>query len=141
MSTKPARSAPGAKSATAPGPEPASARAAKAAAARKRKAAEDDIFALIGKSENIEEAADAMKAMAHPMRLKILCLLGSGEMAVQEIVEAVGTTQSNISQHLGILKDRGLINARNDGKRVMYQIQDARILKMISLTRNIFCSF
>lgn len=107
----------------------------------RRKSAEDDIFFLIGKSENIEEAADAMKAMAHPMRLKILCLLGSGEMAVQDIVEAVGTTQSNISQHLGILRDRGLINARNDGKRVMYQIQDARILKMISLTRNIFCSF
>lgn len=109
--------------------------------AARRKAADEDIFALIGKSENIEEAADAMKAMAHPMRLKILCLLGSGEMAVQDIVEAVGTTQSNISQHLGILRDRGLISARNDGKRVMYQIQDARILKMIGLTRNIFCSF
>jgi DNA-binding transcriptional ArsR family regulator len=121
--------------------KPAGAAGAKSGSARKRKTAEDDIFALIGKSENIEEAADAMKAMAHPMRLKILCLLGSGEMAVQEIVEAVGTTQSNISQHLGILRDRGLINARNDGKRVMYQIQDARILKMISLTRNIFCSF
>jgi ArsR family transcriptional regulator len=130
-------------------PEDKLASARKAAAGRKsgakpaarRKTADEDIFALIGKSENIEEAADAMKAMAHPMRLKILCLLGSGEMAVQEIVEAVGTTQSNISQHLGILRDRGLINARNDGKRVMYQIQDARILKMISLTRNIFCSF
>jgi len=109
--------------------------------AARRKTADEDIFALIGKSENIEEAADAMKAMAHPMRLKILCLLGSGEMAVQDIVEAVGTTQSNISQHLGILRDRGLISARNDGKRVMYQIQDARILKMIGLTRNIFCSF
>ena len=57
-----------------------------------------DIFALIGKSENIEQAAVAMQAMSHPMRIKILCLLSSGELIVQEIVDAVGTTQSNISQ-------------------------------------------
>ncbi len=99
-----------------------------------------DIFALIGKSENIEQAAVAMQAMAHPMRIKILCLLSSGELIVQEIVDALGTTQSNISQHLGILKACGMINGRKDGTKMYYNIGDARILKMITLTREIFCA-
>ena len=99
-----------------------------------------DIFALIGKSENIEQAALAMQAMSHPMRIKILCLLSSGELIVQEIVDAVGTTQSNISQHLRILKACGIINGRRDGTKMYYAIGDTRILKMISLTREIFCA-
>ena len=99
-----------------------------------------DIFALIGKAENIEQAAVAMQAMSHPLRIKILCLLSSGEMMVQEITDAVGSTQSNISQHLGILRACGMINSRKDATKVFYRIEDARILKMISLTRDIFCS-
>ena len=99
-----------------------------------------DIFALIGKSENIEQAAIAMQAMAHQLRIKILCLLSSGEMIVQDIVDAVGTTQSNVSQHLGILKASGLIASRKDATRIYYRIADTRILKMISLTRDIFCA-
>ncbi len=99
-----------------------------------------DIFALIGKSENIEQAAVAMQAMSHPMRIKILCLLSSGELIVQEIVDAVGTTQSNISQHLGILKACGMITGRRHGTKMYYSIGDPRILKMITLTREIFCA-
>jgi ArsR family transcriptional regulator len=100
-----------------------------------------DIFDLIGKSENIREASEAMQAMAHPLRLKILCLVGSQELSVLEIVDAVGTSQSNISQHLAILRDHGLIEARKDANRVFYRIGDPRVLKMIALTREIFCSF
>ena len=99
-----------------------------------------DIFALIGKSENIEQAAVAMQAMSHPLRIKILCLLSSGEMMVQEITEAVGSTQSNISQHLAILRACGMIQSRKDATKVIYRIKDERILKMIGLTRDIFCS-
>ena len=102
--------------------------------------APQDIFALIGKAENIEQAAVAMQAMSHPLRLKILCLLSSGEMMVQEITDAVGSTQSNISQHLAILRACGMIDSRREATKVLYRIRDARILKMISLTREIFCS-
>ena len=101
----------------------------------------EDIFDLIGKSENIREASDAMRAMAHPLRLKILCLVGNQELSVLEIVEAVGTTQSNISQHLAVMRDHGLLEARKEANKVYYRIGDARVLKMISLTREIFCSF
>ena len=110
----------------------------------RKKAAADtvskDIFDLIGKSENIREASAAMQAMAHPLRLKILCLVGNQELSVLEIVDAVGTTQSNISQHLAVLRDHGILEARREANRVFYRIGDARVLKMIALTREIFCS-
>jgi len=101
----------------------------------------EDIFDLIGKSDNIREASEAMQAMAHPLRLKILCLVGNQELSVLEIVEAVGTTQSNVSQHLGVLRDHGLLESRKEANKVFYRIGDPRVLKMISLTREIFCSF
>ena len=101
----------------------------------------EDIFDLIGKSENIRQASAAMQAMAHPLRLKILCLVGNQELSVLEIVDAVGTTQSNISQHLGVLRDHKILVARKDANKVFYRIEDPRVLKMISLTREIFCSF
>src|SRR5688572_33486604 len=84
----------------------------------------DDIFDLIGKSDNIREASAAMQAMAHPLRLKILCLVGNQELSVLEIVDAVGTTQSNISQHLGVLRDHGILVARKEANRVYYRIED-----------------
>ena len=100
----------------------------------------EDIFDLIGKSESIRQASAAMQAMAHPLRLKILCLVGNQELSVLEIVEAVGTTQSNISQHLAVMRDHGLLEARKEANKVFYRIGDPRVLKMISLTREIFCS-
>jgi len=120
-------------------PGPYSPGMAARAPARSRRTPADDIFDLIGKSDNIRQASDAMQAMAHPLRLKILCLVGNQELAVSEIVEAVGTSQSNISQHLAVLRDNGLLEARKDATRVLYRITDARIVKMIALTREIFC--
>jgi ArsR family transcriptional regulator len=106
-----------------------------------RAAAADDIFELIGRGDDIRQASAAMQAMSHPLRLKILCLVGSQELSVLEIVEAVGTTQSNISQHLAVLREHGLLASRKEANKVFYRIGDARVLKMISLTREIFCSF
>ncbi len=78
--------------------------------------------------------------MAHPLRLKILCLLGHEEMIVQDIVAAVGTTQSNVSQHLAIMRDQGLLASRKDANKVFYRIGDPRILKLIGHMREVFCS-
>lgn len=104
------------------------------------KAESQDIFDLIGKSEEIRQASEAMQAMAHPLRLKILCLVGNQELPVLEIVEAVGTTQSNISQHLAVLRDHGILVSRKEANKVFYRIEDPRIIRMIALTREIFCS-
>ena len=99
----------------------------------------DAISTLIDKHEHIETAARALKAIAHPLRLKILCVLGEEEVSVQDIVEAVGTSQSNISQHLAILRDKHVLKTRKDANRVYYRIGDQRILQLIGMMREVFC--
>jgi DNA-binding transcriptional ArsR family regulator len=96
---------------------------------------------LIDKDEHIEQAARALKAMSHPLRLKILCVLGDQEVSVQDIVELVGTSQSNISQHLAILRDKDVLRTRKDANRVYYRISDPRTLKLIGLMRDVFCGY
>lgn len=95
---------------------------------------------LIDKEEDIQQAAFAIKAIAHPLRLKILCVLGDQEISVQDIVELVGTSQSNISQHLAILRDKGVLATRKDANRVFYRVGDMRTLKLISMMRDVFCT-
>ncbi|QEP43209.1 ArsR family transcriptional regulator [Ectothiorhodospiraceae bacterium BW-2] len=90
--------------------------------------------------EDIERASRSLKAMSHPLRLKILCTLGEQEVSVQDIVERVGTSQSNISQHLAILRDKGILSARKDANRVYYKMVDSRTLQLISMMRNVFCN-
>lgn len=94
---------------------------------------------LIAKQEHIETAARALKAMSHPLRLKILCVVGGEEVCVQDIVDAVGTSQSNISQHLAILRDKGVLHTRKDANRVFYRVADQRTLQLIGLMREVFC--
>ena len=95
---------------------------------------------LIDKDEHIMQASLAIKAIAHPLRLKVLCVLGEGELSVQEIVESVGTTQSNISQHLAILRAKGVLATRKDANRVYYRIGDPRTLKLVGMMRDVFCT-
>jgi len=95
---------------------------------------------LITRDEDIERASRALKAMAHPLRLKILCALGDQEVSVQDIVTMVGTSQSNISQHLSILRDKAILMSRKDANRVFYRVGDARTLRLIAMMRDVFCS-
>ncbi len=95
---------------------------------------------LITRDEDIDRASRSLKAMSHPLRLKILCTLGSREISVQEIVESVGTSQSNISQHLAILRDKGILDSRKDANRVYYRVGDERTLRLIDMMRQVFCT-
>ncbi len=95
---------------------------------------------LLDRDEDVERASRSLKAMSHPLRLKILCTLGAQEVSVQEIVEQVGTSQSNISQHLAILRDKGILASRKDANRVYYRVSDFRTLKLIGMMREVFCS-
>jgi ArsR family transcriptional regulator len=95
---------------------------------------------LISKEEDIEQASRSLKAMSHPLRLKILCVLGDQEVSVQDIVDNVGTSQSNISQHLAILRDKGILASRKDANRVYYRVGDERTLRLISMMQQVFCS-
>lgn len=95
--------------------------------------------ALMHHDEEIERASRALKAMSHPLRLKILCTLGHQESSVQDIVDQVGTSQSNISQHLAILRDKGILTCRKDANRVYYRVGDAGTLRLIGMMRDVFC--
>ena len=95
---------------------------------------------LITSDEEIDRASRSLKAMSHPLRLKILCTLGEQEISVQDIVERVGTSQSNISQHLAILRDKGILASRKDANRVYYRVGDGRTLRLIGMMREVFCT-
>ncbi|MCX7897350.1 MAG: metalloregulator ArsR/SmtB family transcription factor [Rhodocyclaceae bacterium] len=94
---------------------------------------------LMEHEEQVETAARALKAISHPLRLKILCVLGDKEICVQDIVDAVGTSQSNISQHLAILRDKGVLATRKDANRVYYRVADKRTLMLVAMMREVFC--
>jgi ArsR family transcriptional regulator len=96
--------------------------------------------ALISDDSDIERASRSLKAMSHPLRLKILCTLSDQEISVQDIVEQVGTSQSNISQHLAILRDKGILSSRKDANKVYYKVSDSRTLRLIGMMREVFCS-
>lgn len=95
---------------------------------------------LLAHAADIETASRSLKAMSHPLRLKILCTLGSREVSVQGIVDNVGTSQSNISQHLAILRDKGILLSRKDANKVYYRVGDERTLRLIGMMQEVFCS-
>ena len=89
---------------------------------------------------DIERAARCLKAMSHPLRLKILCVLVASKSSnVQDIVEQVGTSQSNISQHLAILREKDILGFKKEANRVYYFIDDERMLQLIKMMREVFC--
>ena len=97
-------------------------------------------YSYADQERDIETASRSLKAMSHPLRLMILCKLGEGEFSVQDIVDNVGTSQSNISQHLAILRDKGILSARKDANKVFYKVSDFKTLKLIDMMREVFCS-
>jgi len=100
----------------------------------------DSNMPLLDGDEDVERASRSLKAMSHPLRLKILCTLNDQEVSVHDIVEQVGTSQSNISQHLAILRDKGILTTRKDANRVYYKVSDNRTLKLIGMMRDVFCT-
>ncbi len=91
------------------------------------------------KDEQVEAIAAMLKTMSHPLRLKILCLLQNREMTVGEIREEVKTTNANVSQHLSILRNQGIISFRKDANFIYNRIDDPRVLELMGQMRRLFC--
>ncbi len=83
--------------------------------------------------------ANALKAMAHPLRWKILCTLGGTELSVGEIVSRTGTSQSNISQHLEQLRNKNIVTSRKEANRIYYRIRNGKLLELIGTMREVLC--
>jgi ArsR family transcriptional regulator len=98
---------------------------------------EHNLFEM--KEDNILKASKALKAMGHPLRLKILCVLSDGEMPVMDIVSKVGTTQSNVSQHIDILREKGIVASRRDGSKILCRVADDEIINLLHAMQSTFC--
>jgi ArsR family transcriptional regulator, virulence genes transcriptional regulator len=85
-------------------------------------------------------AARMLKALANEHRLLILCfLLTRGEMKAGDIVEAVGLSQSALSQHLAVLRADGLVAFRRESQMLHYQVADQRAARIVALLKDIYC--
>ena len=78
-----------------------------------------------------EELVDALKALAHPVRLRIMQALTGTERNVGEIDDAAQIGQPTLSQQLAVLRNAGLVKTRKDAKLVYYRIDDGRLAKVV----------
>ncbi|HEY9073019.1 MAG TPA: metalloregulator ArsR/SmtB family transcription factor [Desulfobaccales bacterium] len=84
-------------------------------------------------------AARCLRVLAHPIRLMIIHVLGQGERSVQDLEREVGVSQSSVSQHLNLLKDREILESRRVAQQVFYRLKNPRMLELTELTRELFC--
>lgn len=83
--------------------------------------------------------AELFRALGSPVRIRILeALRDAGSLTVGELQQRVGVESSNVSQHLGVLRNRGLIEARRDGTSIWYSIAEAELLQVLDAARAIF---
>ncbi len=79
-----------------------------------------------------------LKSISHPTRLQILeRLKDEDELCVCDIYEDLGLEQSNVSQHLKILKDQNILASRKDGLQVRYKVKCREIYKVLAIVKNI----
>ena len=89
------------------------------------------------RAELEELTASVCRALNDPKRLMILYALMGGALSVGELCDALGASQSNVSQHLAVLRDRGLVETSRAARRVMYSLRDRRVLDAIDLLRRV----
>lgn len=89
--------------------------------------------------ENVTEASDMLKVMAHPVRLMILCQLTQGEVGAGELQKTSLLSQSAFSQHLTVLRKHQMIKARKVSQQVFYSLADTRIETLIECFHDVFC--
>ncbi len=85
----------------------------------------------------IDDTARVLRCLGHPVRLVILDMLDRmGELTVTQLHEALGIEQATASQHLGLMRDKGILSRRKNGVFVLYSIADERALKVLGCLRS-----
>ena len=87
-----------------------------------------------------EAASELLKAMANPQRLRVLCLLVEGEKSVGEINAAIDLSQSALSQHLAVLREKDLVKTRREAQTVYYSVADGTVHDVIEALHRNFCA-
>jgi ArsR family transcriptional regulator, arsenate/arsenite/antimonite-responsive transcriptional repressor len=90
----------------------------------------------LSRSINIKHDSDILKALGHPVRLKMVFgLIENYECNVNKMVEELKLPQSTVSQHLAILKNKGIIAFRKEGVKACYKVVDKKVLQIIELLK------
>ncbi|MBT3747690.1 MAG: helix-turn-helix transcriptional regulator [Bacteroidetes bacterium] len=90
--------------------------------------------------EQLEKAAIMLKAIAHPMRISIISFLEDGKkLTVTEIHEKLNLEQSTTSHHLGILKDKGVLASKRDGKNTYYFLRHEQLSNIVECISKCAC--
>jgi len=92
------------------------------------------------KPEQLEQVSNMLKAIAHPMRIAILSFLEDGaKLTVTEIHEKLQIEQSTASHHLGIMKDKGVLSSRREGKNTFYFLRHEQLSNIIDCISKCAC--
>jgi DNA-binding transcriptional ArsR family regulator len=83
--------------------------------------------------EVVQQVAEYFSVLSEPMRLRILNLLQDGEKCVQELVEATRTSQANVSKHLKVMLQAGILNRRTEGTSAYYSVADELIFELCGM--------
>ena len=81
--------------------------------------------------EVAQHVAEVLKAVAHPVRLQIIELLEQGEHCVGDVVEKLGVPQSVVSQQLGLMKDKQVLQCRREGTKAFYSIKNMNVINLL----------
>jgi ArsR family transcriptional regulator len=82
--------------------------------------------------------AEFFKALAHPLRIRILDELRRGEVGVNELSARLDVVQSNLSQQLAVLRSRNILATRKDGQNVYYAVRDPHLFELLDVAKKIF---
>ena len=96
-------------------------------------------FKKTAQGKDFDSGARCLRILGHAIRLKLILALSRGEQSVNGLAKELGISQSNLSQHLALLKDRDIIVSRRAGHQVFYGIDDRRILDFLALMEELFC--
>jgi len=83
----------------------------------------------------LERAAEVIKCLGHPLRLRLLECLEEGEKSVSELQEYAHTSQAAVSQQLATMRGRGIVDARRDGPFVYYRIVEPKVFHILNCIR------
>ncbi|MGC9964967.1 MAG: metalloregulator ArsR/SmtB family transcription factor [Syntrophobacteraceae bacterium] len=96
---------------------------------------EEVLSDTITNSERFQHSADILRTVAHPVRLRIIDFLEAGEKPVSQICIRLSAPQPYISQHLNLMKAKGILASRRNGSQVLYSVADKNVIEVIHCIR------
>ena len=100
---------------------------------------QDPEVAAKAMNEAADEAAEVLKVLSNPARLRILCALLPGELCVSDLEQVLGASQSYVSGQLARMRAEGLVECDRDGRTIRYRLADQRVGPILERLYEVFC--